>query len=171
VRSEVPRVVNAHIYGSYSKAASKLFFRFRGGRPLHSVLTLIILRLMEVTTARFTTSNSKVSPRVSYNVFWFPRCSSCLLLRPLMPLPVVVSFLRCSRCLEPWFLIPLLPSWRVRCLLSSVCPWAPLATLSLPGPLQQHSLRRTGMAWRVIPLQFPIQPLLTPDCHDLGVWL
>jgi hypothetical protein len=118
---------------------------------------LIFLSLMEITTAHFTTSNLKVCPRVSYNVFWLLRRSSCLLLCPLMPLPVVVSCPRCSCCLEPWFLIPLLPSWHVCCLLSSVCPLgAPHATLYLPCPLH-----RAGMSRRVILLQFPIQPVLT----------
>jgi hypothetical protein len=120
------------IYGSYSKASSRPFFRFGVARPLHNVLTFIFRSLMEVPTARFTTSNSRVCPRVSYNIFWLPKHSSCISLRPLTPLLLVLSFLRLNCCLEDWFLIPVMLFGCARRLFPNVRPFeAPLATLSM----------------------------------------
>jgi hypothetical protein len=77
---------------------------------------------MEVATARFRTSQ-----QASHNVFTLPR----LLLRPLMPLPVVISFLRLSCWISPWSLMPLLHSVCPRHLFPYVRPSeVPLATLS-----------------------------------------
>jgi hypothetical protein len=50
----------------------RLFFRFGGGRHLHDAQSLTFPNPMEVPTACFTTSNSSVWPRASYNVFFFP---------------------------------------------------------------------------------------------------
>jgi hypothetical protein len=64
------------------------------GQPLHNVQSLTL-------TARFTTSNSSICPKPSYNVFLFPRCSSCF---------------------RPQSLIPLFNFSCIHCLFSDVCP-------------------------------------------------
>jgi hypothetical protein len=105
--SKIPRSLSPTVGAgdsAWQAPALPALFAFRRG------LTLVFLRLMEVTTALFMTSNLKVCPRVSYNVFWLLRHNSCLLLRPLMPLPVVVFFLRRSCCFEPCSLMLLLPA-------------------------------------------------------------
>jgi hypothetical protein len=53
----------------------RLFFCFRGDRPLHNVQSLIFHNLTEVPTTRFTTLNSRVCSRTSYNVLTPPRRS------------------------------------------------------------------------------------------------
>jgi hypothetical protein len=81
------------------------------------------------------------SLRTSCNVFTLPRCSSCLLFCPLMPVPVVLSFLRHSCWIAPWSLVPLLHS-------------GPFCFLfSTTRPLWLHPLRHAGTAWQVIRLQ------------------
>jgi hypothetical protein len=87
---------------------------------------------MEVLNFCFATSNSRVCPKASYNVFTLPRHSSCLLLCPLMLLPVVLSFLRCNCWIAPWSRVPLLHSSCAQCLFLNIRPFeVPLATLSL----------------------------------------
>jgi hypothetical protein len=89
----------------------RLFFRFGGGWPLHNVHSLIFCSLMEGLTVCFATS----SP-VDF----------------LKILPDVLSFLRRSYSFKSRSLIPLLPSWHIHCLLSSIWPLeVPLAILSL----------------------------------------
>jgi hypothetical protein len=79
--------------------------------------------------------------------------------------PVWCTLLWRNCFLKPWTLIPLLASWRVRCLLSSVRPLGvPLATLSWPCTWRPCPLRRAGMTRRVTPLHatandFPDPPL------------
>jgi hypothetical protein len=110
-------------------AVSGFFFRFGGGRPFQS---LTFHNTLEIPTACFTTSSSRVCPRASCNVFTLFRRSSHLLLHPLMPLPVVLSLLRLSCCLAPRFLMSLMTSGFARCLFPNVhsfwflaqpCPW------------------------------------------------
>jgi hypothetical protein len=67
-----------------------LFFRFGGSRQLHNSQSLTLRNPMQIETSRFTTSYSWVWPKASYNVFILPRRSSCLLLRPPVPLTVVL---------------------------------------------------------------------------------
>jgi hypothetical protein len=99
------------------------------------------------------TSNSRVCLRATFNVFTLPRCSSYLLLHPLMLLPVVLSILRLSCCLAPQFLMPLMPSGFARHLFPNVRPFWVHVTALLPCPWQQCPLCHAGMAQRVIPLQ------------------
>jgi hypothetical protein len=136
MRPNVPRVVNVPTF--MAPTLSHLFFRFGGGRPLHTAQSLIVRGLMEVPTTCFATS--------SYKAF-------------LMILLSVVLLPRRNRLLEPWFLIQVMLSgfaWR---LFPNVHLFeVPLATLSLArffcrlcsivGPVWPHSLRHATPAWR-----------------------
>jgi hypothetical protein len=93
-----------HMYGSYT--VCHLFFSFGGGRPLHNVQSLIF-SLMDVPTICIVTSSSTVFLKILPSVVLLPRHGSCLLLHHMMPLPVVLSFLRCSCSLTSRSLIPL----------------------------------------------------------------
>jgi hypothetical protein len=74
----------------------------------------------------------RVFPRVSYNILLLPRRSSCLLLRPLMLLQNVVSFLTPSCKIVPRSLMSLLYSGCARLLFPNVRPFrVPCATLLL----------------------------------------
>jgi hypothetical protein len=109
------------------------FFHFGGSQTLQNVLTLIYHSLMDVLTVCFANSNPWVCLQASYNVSLFSRRGSCLPLRLLMPLPVVLTFLRCSCRLKPRPFIPLLHCGCTRCFFPNVCPsGAPLAALSWP---------------------------------------
>jgi hypothetical protein len=117
---------------------------------------------MEVPTARFTISSARFCPWVSY-VFTLPRSSSCLLLHPLMLLPVVVSSHKRSCRIAPRSLM-LLHSGGARRFFPNVHPFGvPLAIFSLArffrrlcstvGPLWPRLLRHATPAWWVILLQ------------------
>jgi hypothetical protein len=106
------------IHCSYS--VRSFFFRFRGSRRLHNVLTLIFRVLAEDAAVLFTISSPRVYLKVSLT---FPMLSSrrcCLLLRPLIPLLIVLSFLRRSCRIAPRSLTQLLHSGSFR--LSSLPP-------------------------------------------------
>jgi hypothetical protein len=80
-------------------------------RPIHhNVQSLIFRSLMKVPTICFATSSSTVFLKILLSAVPLPWHGSCHLLCTLMPLPVVLSFLRGSCYLEPWFLIPVMPS-------------------------------------------------------------
>jgi hypothetical protein len=151
-----------YIYGSFS--VSHLFFHFGGGRPLHTVQSLIFRSLMDILTICFATSSSIVFLKILPNVVLLPRCGFCLLLCPLMLLSVVLSFLRCSCCLEPRFPIPVMPSGFAWHLFLNVYLFkVPLATLSLVcfyrclcstfSPVWLRPLCYATPAWRLIPLR------------------
>jgi hypothetical protein len=80
---------------------------------------------MEVPNAHFMTL--RVCPRVSCNVFMLLR-HSCLMLHPLMPLPVVIFFLRHRCWIAPWSLLPLLHSSYAQCLFLNTSPFWVLGT-------------------------------------------
>jgi hypothetical protein len=104
---------------------------------------------MEVPTIFFATSISWVCPCSSYNVSLFPRHGSCLLLRPLIPSPVLLSFLRRSCRLEPRSFFPLFYSCCSRRFFPNVLHQGLLLQHFLAGPWLPCSLLRAGMAWRV----------------------
>jgi hypothetical protein len=85
---------SSYISSSYSVCS--LLFCFGGGLPFHNVQSLTFCNLLEIPTAHFMTSSSRVCPSASYNVFTLPRLNSCLLLHPWVPLLVVICFLRRS---------------------------------------------------------------------------
>jgi hypothetical protein len=85
-------------------------------------------RLMKVPTICFATSSSTVFLKVLLSVVQLLRRGSCLLLRHVMPLLVVLSFLRRICSLEPRFLTPLMPSGFVWCLFPNIRPFWVLAT-------------------------------------------
>jgi hypothetical protein len=122
------------VSGSYSVCS--LFFHFGGGQPLHNVQSLIFCSLMEVLTVFFANSNLWVCPLASYNVSLLPRHGSHLLLHPLMLLPVILSFLRCSCHLALRFLMPLLHSGLFHRLFSDISPLWP-CPLHCAGMSQQ----------------------------------
>jgi hypothetical protein len=100
---------------------------FPRGRHLHNVLLLPSCSPVEDPTIRFSISSNTVFRKIL-----------------LMPSPSSDTAAFRSRSL-----IPLLRSWRVRRLLSSVCSLgAPFATLSLPGPWIPCPLRSAGTACR-----------------------
>jgi hypothetical protein len=127
-------------------------------RLLLCVQSLVVFRRAptppQCRDTRFPQSDAISSSRVSLKVsLIFPMVSSrsCCL---LMPLSTVLSILRCNCSSTPQSLIPLLSSWPVRCLLSSVRPLGvPLATLSLPGSWRPYPLRHAGVTRQVSPLQ------------------
>jgi hypothetical protein len=102
---------------------------------------------VEIPTAVFMTFNSKVWPRASYNAFTLPSRSSCRLLPSLMPLPVVLSFLRRSCHLASQSFIPSMPSIFARLLFPNFHAfWVCGRTLSLPCPWQQCPLSCAGIS-------------------------
>jgi hypothetical protein len=133
----------SYISNYYSMCS--LFFCFGGSRPLHNVRSLTSRSLTEDPTICFTIS----SPRPYLKI-----------------LLSVLSFLRCSSCLEFWFLIPFLHSGPFQHLFSSVCPsWVLGTTLSLPCPLR-HA---TPAQW-VIPLQTVANFLWDPPLHQVCIF-
>jgi hypothetical protein len=68
----------------------RLFFRFGGGRPLHNVQSLSLSATHWKSRPLASRPPTQVCSKASYNAFWLPRRSSCLLLSPLMPLSVVL---------------------------------------------------------------------------------
>jgi hypothetical protein len=100
----------SYISGSYSLC--HFFFHFGGGQPHHSVLTLIFW----ILAIFFVISNPRVSLKVSLTFPMLFSRSCCLLLHPMMPLAVVLSFLRCICRIASRSLIPLMPfsfAWRL----------------------------------------------------------
>jgi hypothetical protein len=77
----------SYIYGS--EFVSGLFFRFGVDQPLHNVLSLIFCSQIEVMTICFMISSSAVFLKILLSVVLFSR--------------------HCSH-LEPWFLVPVIPS-------------------------------------------------------------
>jgi hypothetical protein len=97
---------------------------------------------MKVPAILIAISSPKVSLKVSLTFPVLSSRSCCLLLHPLMPLPAVLSFLRCSCSLTSQSLTPILLSWCI-CLSPlkhpsfrgsscNIIPARSLTTVSLP---------------------------------------
>jgi hypothetical protein len=109
---------------------------------------------MEIPTVCFVNSNSRVCLWTSCNVFTLPRRRSCLLLRLLMPLPVIASFLKCSCLIAPRSLMPFLHSAYAQHLFLNVHPfWVLGIVLPLPCPWRLCALCCATPARWVILLQ------------------
>jgi hypothetical protein len=158
VREEVRRVVSAPPSITLNLCAVS-FFHFGGGRFLSNDLTLTLHSLMEVSTICFATSSSAVFLKVSLTSPVLSNRSCCLLLHPLMPLPVVLSFLRLSCYFRPRFLMPLFHHGFALLLLNAHPFWVSRTTLFWPCPWNG-----AGMAWWVILLQVAANSSGTHHC-------